>query len=60
MTFRAIVRHVTGVIDTLVLWTGKLVAWFAVVLMFAIVYHVFMRYVFNAPTVWAYDVTYML
>lgn len=60
MTFRAIVRHVTGVIDTVVLWTGKLVAWFAVVLMFAIVYHVVMRYAFNAPTVWAYDVTYML
>lgn len=60
MTFPTIVRATTRAIDTFTLWTGRLVAWFAVVLMFAIVYHVVLRYVFEAPTVWAYDITYML
>ncbi len=60
MTFPTVVRVTTRGIDTFTEWTGRVFAWMAVALMLAIVYHVVMRYAFNAPTVWAYDVTYML
>lgn len=46
-------------IDTFSLWVGRVVAWLAVPLMFAMVYEVFARYVWTAPTVWAYDVSRM-
>jgi TRAP-type mannitol/chloroaromatic compound transport system permease small subunit len=48
------------VIDTFSLWTGRLVGWLVVPLMFATVYEVLARYFFTAPTVWAYDVSRML
>ena len=47
-------------IDTFSYWTGRLVSWMLVPLMFAMVYEVFARYFFTAPTVWAYDVSRML
>lgn len=40
--------------------TGNLVAWLNVPLMLAVSYEVISRYAFNSPTVWAFDVTYML
>ena len=39
--------------------TGKTTAWFVVPLIAATVYDVAARYVFNAPTQWAYEVAYM-
>jgi TRAP-type mannitol/chloroaromatic compound transport system permease small subunit len=60
MQFRSIVWAVTSVIDTFTYWCGWFFSWICLVLMLAIVYNVVMRYGFNAPTVWAYDVTYML
>lgn len=54
------VRTVIRVIDRFTHATGWVFAWMSVILMVAIVYHVTMRYAFNAPTVWAYDVSYML
>lgn len=39
---------------------GKTFAWSIVALTFAIVYEVFSRYVFRAPTTWAFDVSYIL
>ncbi|MEO7744017.1 MAG: TRAP transporter small permease subunit [Usitatibacter sp.] len=47
-------------IDTMSLWTGRAVAWLTVPLMFAIAYEVTARYLFTAPTMWAYDVSRML
>ena len=47
-------------IDTFSLWVGRAVAWLTVPLMFGIVYEVFARYWFTAPTVWAYDISRML
>ena len=47
-------------IDRFSSWTGRVVMWFTVPLMFAIVYEVIARYFFTAPTVWAYDVSRML
>jgi TRAP-type mannitol/chloroaromatic compound transport system permease small subunit len=41
-------------------WTGKCGSWLTAVLMLTITYDVVMRYGFNAPTVWSYDISYMV
>ena len=48
------------IIDTFTDLTGTLVSWMSVPLVGAVAYEVVARYVFHAPTVWSYDVTYML
>ena len=40
--------------------TGSWIAWLNVPLVLAVSYEVFARYLFNAPTIWSFDVTYML
>jgi TRAP-type mannitol/chloroaromatic compound transport system permease small subunit len=40
--------------------TGTVVSWLSVPLVLAVTYEVIARYVFNAPTIWVYDITYML
>jgi TRAP-type mannitol/chloroaromatic compound transport system permease small subunit len=47
-------------IDRISAVTGKIAGWCIVVLTLVIVYEVFARYLFRAPTAWAYDVSYML
>ncbi len=47
-------------IDAFTRTLGRIVAFLAVPLVLALVYEVFARYVFRAPTVWAYDLSYML
>ena len=44
-------------IDSLSAWTGKAFAWCIVILTFSTVYEVFVRYVLNAPTTWAFDMS---
>ena len=44
-------------VDSLSVWMGKCFAWCIVVLTFATCYEVFVRYVLNAPTVWAFDMS---
>jgi TRAP-type mannitol/chloroaromatic compound transport system permease small subunit len=51
---------VTGTIDAISRWSGYLVAWLAIPLVFNLVYEVVSRYAFGAPTAWAYDLSYML
>lgn len=46
-------------IDAFSLRTGGLVAWLTVPIIFAMIYEVVARYVFTAPTVWAYDISRM-
>ena len=46
--------------DRLSQWVGKSFAWCIMVLCFATTYEVFMRYVLNAPTSWAFDVSYIM
>jgi TRAP-type mannitol/chloroaromatic compound transport system permease small subunit len=41
-------------------WSGKLFSWFIIPMVLALTYEVLARYFFKAPTIWAYDVTYML
>src|SRR5262245_46308397 len=47
-------------IDTFTDITGSVIAWISVPLVAAVAYEVFARYLFHAPTVWSFDVTYML
>jgi TRAP-type mannitol/chloroaromatic compound transport system permease small subunit len=47
-------------IDGLSEWSGRLFAWLIVPLMLGTTYEVIVRYVLNAPTIWAYDLSYML
>jgi TRAP-type mannitol/chloroaromatic compound transport system permease small subunit len=51
---------VVRVIDKFTDTTGVWVAWLNVPLVLAVAYEVISRYVFNAPTIWSFDVTYML
>jgi TRAP-type mannitol/chloroaromatic compound transport system permease small subunit len=48
------------VIDKFTDATGTLIAWLNVPLVLAVAYEVISRYAFNAPTIWSFDVTYML
>jgi TRAP-type mannitol/chloroaromatic compound transport system permease small subunit len=52
----AIIRIIDGFTD----YTGTIISWLSVPLVLAVAYEVGARYLFNAPTVWAYDATYML
>lgn len=47
-------------IDTVSIWSGKAAAWLILPLVFGLTYEVISRYVFKAPTIWAYDLAYML
>ncbi len=44
-------------IDSLSTWVGKAFGWCIVILTFSTCYEVFVRYVLNAPTVWAFDMS---
>jgi TRAP-type mannitol/chloroaromatic compound transport system permease small subunit len=50
-----VVRAIDWFTDT----TGTLVAWLNVPLVFVVAYEVIARYVFHAPTIWSFDLTYM-
>ncbi len=47
-------------IDRLSTWSGKLFSWCVLILTAVVTYEVFARYLFRAPTQWAYDVSYIL
>lgn len=53
---RAVVRFLDGVSE----WTGRFTAWLIVPLILIISYEVFVRYTFNAPTIWAFEMQFML
>lgn len=50
---------VVDAIDRFTSATAGVVSWIVVPMVLALVYEVTMRYLFHAPTIWAYDVTYM-
>ena len=52
-------RFLNG-IDAISAWTGKGIAWIIIPNVLALVYEFFARYVFGAPTIWSYEVTYFL
>ncbi|WP_419662957.1 DctQ9: C4-TRAP dicarboxylate transporter [Desulfosarcina variabilis str. Montpellier] len=51
---------IVKLIDTISEWTGALAAWLVIPLMVVVMIEVFMRHVLNSPTVWGYDVLWML
>ena len=59
MTARPLTAIVRA-IDRFSEWTGIAVAWLMLPLVAAVAYEVVARYAFDAPTVWWFDVTYML
>ena len=48
------------IIDTFTDITGTIVSWLALPLVGAVAFEVVSRYAFNAPTIWSFDLTYML
>jgi TRAP-type mannitol/chloroaromatic compound transport system permease small subunit len=57
---RPAVRATIEVIDRIADWSGKAVAWLIVPMTVAVTWEVVARHFFRAPTIWAFDVTYML
>ncbi len=53
-------RSIIRVIDSISEWTGKTVRWVCLVLVVVVVYEVTARFVFNAPTLWAFETICML
>lgn len=53
-------RTVVHVIDTISEWSGKTASWLVVVLTVVLGCEIFMRYAMNAPTRWAFDLSYMI
>lgn len=47
-------------LDAISIWSGKAIAWLIVPMVLALSYEVVMRYLFNSPTAWAYDITFIL
>jgi TRAP-type mannitol/chloroaromatic compound transport system permease small subunit len=54
------VRAAIRTIDTISTWIGIPFCWLIMPLMFVVTYDTTARYVFNAPTLWAFDAAYML
>lgn len=49
-----------SIVDAVSEWTGSIGRWLCVALIIVATFDVVMRYVFNAPTVWAYEVSIMM
>ena len=47
-------------IDAINEYTGRIVLWLAIVLTCVTGFEIISRYVFNAPTKWAFDISYMI
>jgi TRAP-type mannitol/chloroaromatic compound transport system permease small subunit len=52
--------RVIGAVDRFTNWVGVAVSWLLVPMILGVTYEVVARYLFNAPTIWAFDLTYML
>jgi len=46
--------------DRLSAWFGKTFAWLVILMTFGMSYEVFVRYLFNAPTPWALDMSFIM
>lgn len=55
-TFIKIVR----IFDTIGAWSGKLACWLILPLTGGMTYEVIARYVFRSPTIWSFEISYML
>ncbi len=53
-------KAIFGAIDTVSIWAGKAVSWLLIALILSLTLDTFLRYAFSRPTVWAFDISYML
>jgi TRAP-type mannitol/chloroaromatic compound transport system permease small subunit len=53
-------RRTIAEVDRFTAWSGAAVAWLILPLVFGLTYEGIARYLFNAPTLWAFDLSYML
>jgi TRAP-type mannitol/chloroaromatic compound transport system permease small subunit len=56
----AVVARTTRALDAVCRAVGMAIAWLIVPMVLSLVWEVTARYLFNAPTEWAYDMTFML
>jgi TRAP-type mannitol/chloroaromatic compound transport system permease small subunit len=54
------VRRLVTVIDRIADVSGRIAAWLIIPMTIAVTFEVVARHFFRAPTIWAFDVTYML
>jgi TRAP-type mannitol/chloroaromatic compound transport system permease small subunit len=47
-------------LDPVAVFSGQVVAWLIIPMVLALSFEVASRYLFNAPTLWAYDMTFMM
>jgi TRAP-type mannitol/chloroaromatic compound transport system permease small subunit len=55
-----LMKRIRDIISLLSEGSASLVKWICVLLIIIITFDVMMRYVFNSPTFWAFDISYML
>lgn len=55
-----LIPRITRAVDRFALACGWLVSWLIIPMVLSLVYEVVARYFFNMPTVWAYDMTFIL
>ena len=53
-------KKMMKIIDAISESTGRIVGWIAAPMIVALIYEVFARYVFHRPTIWSYEITYMI
>lgn len=53
-------RKTVEVIDGFANWCGRATAWLIIPMTIAVTWEVIARHFFRAPTIWAFDVTYMM
>jgi TRAP-type mannitol/chloroaromatic compound transport system permease small subunit len=56
----AALLKLTRIVDGFTAAVGKLVAWCVAPMIVGVTYEVFARYAMNQPTIWAYDIAYMM
>jgi len=54
------IRRFIGLVDSLNTWVARVVSYLLLLLMFAVVYEVAMRYAFNSPTIWSMELNQFL
>ena len=54
------IKKALHLVDRISYWSGQLVSVAAIIMVLIIAYDVIMRYAFRAPTIWQYDLSYML
>lgn len=54
------IKKFLKITDRISLWSGKIISFAVLTMVILIAYDVILRYLFRAPTVWQYDISYML